>query len=112
MATTKRTSALLSTGTWELPGNATMRLPRSGLSSVVRVQKGTVLVTQEGDREDYVLATDDEIVLEGGGLAVAWAFTDAEIAVSEFNLRASNSPRSRQEGGRSRALTPAVAGVM
>jgi hypothetical protein len=67
--------------TWKLAGNATLRLPRTGKAMVVRVGRGTVLVTQEGDLEDHVLERGDELVLPCGGLAVVWAFTDAAISV-------------------------------
>lgn len=62
-----------------LAGNATMRLPPGRNATIVRVERGTVLVTQEGDLEDHVLEAGDEIVLPRGGLAVAWALTDAVI---------------------------------
>lgn len=82
MATRTRTTALSSFGeTCELAEGATMRLPRGRFAIAVRVQRGTVLVTQEGDLEDHVLEPGDELVLDVGGLAVAWAFTDAAISV-------------------------------
>jgi Protein of unknown function (DUF2917) len=84
MATSPRTSAIRILGrVRDLAENATMRLPRRRSASVVRVERGTVLVTQKGDLEDHVLERGDEIVLRGGGLAVAWAFTDAAISVRD-----------------------------
>jgi hypothetical protein len=78
-------------GTWELAENATMRLPRGRLAVVVRAERGMVLITQEGDPEDHVLEPGDEIVFPvGGGLAVAWAFTDAVISVRRAALIGSN----------------------
>lgn len=68
---------------WELAENATMRLPRGRSTVIVRVERGTVLVTQEGDLEDHVLEPGDEIALGAGRLAVAWAFTEAAISVRE-----------------------------
>jgi hypothetical protein len=66
--------------TWDLPENATLRLP-AGSGSVVRVERGTVLVTQQGDLDDHVLEPGDELVLSRAGLAVAWAFTDAVLSI-------------------------------
>ena len=78
-----RTAIFPTTGrTWELAENATMRLPRGRVATVVRIERGTVLVTRAGDLEDHVLESGDEIVLPVGGLAVAWAFTEATISVS------------------------------
>ena len=64
----------------DLAENATMRLPRGRFATIVRVERGTVLVTREGDLEDHVLEAGDELVLPAGGLAVAWAFTDAAVS--------------------------------
>jgi hypothetical protein len=66
--------------TWDLAENATLRLP-ANIGIVVRVERGTVLVTQEGDLDDHVLERGDELVLSRPGLAVAWAFTDAAISI-------------------------------
>jgi hypothetical protein len=63
----------------DLARDATLRLPRAG--ALVRVEKGTVLVTREGDQEDHVLEPGDELVVPRGGVAVAWAFTAAELSV-------------------------------
>ena len=67
-------------GTWVLQENATLRLP-AGDGVVVRIERGTVLVTQEGDLDDHVLEVGDELVLPGTGRAVAWAFTDAALSI-------------------------------
>ena len=66
--------------TCEVRENATLRMPAE-IGLVVRVERGTVLVTQEGDPEDHVLEPGDELVLTRPGLAVAWAFTDATLAI-------------------------------
>lgn len=80
---TKATAIRVSGEEWELPENATVRLPRGRSTLIVRVERGTVLVTQEGDLEDHVLEPGDEIALAAGRLAVAWAFTEAAISVRE-----------------------------
>lgn len=75
--TTRRTTV---GETWDLPENAARRLP-AGIGSVVRVERGTVLVTQEGDRYDHVLERGEALLLWRPGLAVAWAFTDAALSI-------------------------------
>jgi hypothetical protein len=107
MTTKKRTNAV--TGpfrTWELAENSTVRLSRGRSATVVRVARGTVLVTQRGDLEDHVLEPGDEVVLDGSGLAVAWAFTAAAISLREV-ANGSNPRRSAQpENERSSPPTP------
>lgn len=66
-----------------LAENQAMRLPRRRTATVVRAERGTVLVTRRGDREDHVLEPGDELVLPRGGLAVAWAFSAATISIRE-----------------------------
>ncbi len=84
MATTMRSTRKPSPReSWDLAENATLRLPRRRVASVVRVERGTVLVTRHGDREDHVLEAGDELVLPRGGLAVAWAFTDATLTLRD-----------------------------
>ena len=96
----KQTTSIQSTGeTWDLPKNGTMRLPRGQRATVVRVERGTVLITQEGDLEDHVLEASDEFVISADGGAVAWAFTDAAIATSESALTPSKLQRPGHLGG-------------
>ncbi|WP_041448437.1 DUF2917 domain-containing protein [Anaeromyxobacter sp. Fw109-5] len=83
---------------WHLDENSAMRLPRGDPALgdpalVVRVARGTVLVTQAGDLEDHLLEEGEAFVLAGRGLAVAWAFTDATISVHGLE-RSSNVPAS------------------
>jgi hypothetical protein len=68
---------------WDLARDATVRLPRRRGATVVRAERGTVLVTREGDREDHVLGPGEELVLPRRGVAVAWAFTDAAISTQD-----------------------------
>src|SRR5512144_2803023 len=83
MTTMNRTTSSTIRETWNLAENAAMRVSRRGIALVVRVERGTVLVTRQGDLEDHVLEPGDEPVLPRGGLAVAWAFTEATISVRE-----------------------------
>ena len=64
-----------------LAKDATMRLPPGPSATVVSVESGIVLVTREGDLDDHVLESGDELVLPRGGLGVAWALTDATVFV-------------------------------
>jgi hypothetical protein len=83
MSNRKQASATPSIGrAWHLDENAAMRLPRGKPALVVRVERGTVLVTQAGDLEDHLLEEGEAFVLAGRGLAVAWAFTEATISVN------------------------------
>jgi hypothetical protein len=66
--------------TFRLRKDETLRLPH-GVAVIVRVERGTVLVTQEGDVEDHVLEQGDELLVPVGGLAVAWAFAQARVSV-------------------------------
>ncbi len=94
MQTTNETAAA---GTrpvaWDLAENAAMRVSRRRAAVVVRVERGTVLVTRRGDVEDHVLEPGDELFLPRGRLAVAWAFTDATISVRELARVATAVPR-------------------
>lgn len=84
MRTRTRKTAIRGTGEeLELAAGATMRLPLGRRAAIVRVARGTVLVTQEGDLDDHVLEAGDELALSGRGLAVAWAFTDAALSVGD-----------------------------
>jgi hypothetical protein len=83
MPKTNRTTWSTTPVAWDLAENAAMRVSRRGAAVVVRVERGTVLVTRQGDVEDHVLEQGDEMFLPHGGLAVAWAFTEATISVRE-----------------------------
>jgi hypothetical protein len=77
-----RSRTMAGSETCDLPENTTLRLP-DGTGSIVRVERGTVLVTQEGDLDDHVLEPGDELVLSRTGLAVAWALTDAALSIRD-----------------------------
>jgi hypothetical protein len=52
----------------------------------VRVERGLVLVTRQGDAEDHVLEPGMELPLRGRGLAVAWALAPSTIRVEEPDM--------------------------
>jgi hypothetical protein len=86
-STTNRNSGSAPPTAWELAENAAVRVSRPGADVIVHVDRGTVLVTRQDDVEDHVLEAGDELIVRRGGLAVAWAFTDAAISVRESARR-------------------------
>lgn len=94
MSNRKQASVTPSIGrAWHLDENSAMRLPRGKPALVVRVERGTVLLTQAGELEDHLLEEGEAFVLAGRGLTVAWAFTEATISVHVLE-RSSNLPVS------------------
>ena len=65
-----------------LAGNETMQVPRPPATRLVRVERGLVLVTREGDPEDHVLSPGMELALPRRGRTVAWALTPARLRVA------------------------------
>jgi signal transduction histidine kinase len=106
MASTIRTTPTGALGTWDLGENDAMALPSGSRGSVVRVHRGTVLVTQQGDLEDHVLEPGDELPLRRRGRAVAWAFTAATISLRPADGRTSSPPLGAQDPGE--RMGPAV----
>ncbi|WP_242343002.1 ATP-binding protein [Anaeromyxobacter terrae] len=110
MATRNRTTQKPPRESWDLAENATLKLPRRRVAVVVRAERGTVLVTRGGDREDHVLEPGDELVLPRGGLAVAWAFTAATISVREgLRVLARGADEAPQRAGELEPLGVEVA---
>jgi len=58
----------------------TMRLPHR--DQVLRVANGCVLVTREGDPEDHVLGSGEELRLPAHGRAVAWALAPSTVLLA------------------------------
>ncbi|HUL57821.1 MAG TPA: DUF2917 domain-containing protein, partial [Anaeromyxobacteraceae bacterium] len=56
--------------------------------ALIRVERGVVLVTREGDLEDHVLDAGMELLVSEPGLVVAWA-----LAPSTLSVREAASPR-------------------
>jgi hypothetical protein len=69
---------------WELVRDATVRLDTGGRGIQVRADRGTVLVTREGDLEDHVLEAGDTLLVRGTGLVVAWALDAAHVTVDRL----------------------------
>ncbi len=104
MVKTIETTTTSAGSTWDLDENDAVVIPCGRRGSVVRVHRGTVLVTQQGDREDHVLEPGDELPLRRRGRAVAWAFTAATLSLrppsatgGTISLRA---PRAGDPGDR------------
>ena len=77
-----RRSRLANGGEHELAQDATLRLRQGREELALGVSAGCVMVTREGDPDDYVLGPGDELRLAGRGLAVAWALSPARLVVS------------------------------
>jgi hypothetical protein len=71
------------TGSWDLALDATLRVRPGRHGVTLRAQCGLVLVTQEGDREDHVLAPGEELRLPPGGLVAAWALAASRLVVGD-----------------------------
>ncbi len=84
-------------GVHELARDATLRLRAGRAQVALRVTAGCVLVTREGDPEDHVLGSGDELRLSGPGLAVAWALSPARLVVAGGTARATARARRREK---------------
>ena len=86
MRTTTRKTPMGDEERWShhLAENRTLRWPGGLSPRLVRVERGRVVVTLEGDGNDYVLDGGEEMVLPGGGLAVAWALQPSLVVGERF----------------------------
>lgn len=66
----------------DLATDQTLRLPHGRGGTVVRVERGLLLVTREGDPEDHLLGPGMELRLPASGRSVGWA-----LAASRVQLR-------------------------
>lgn len=80
-------------GTWELGKDETSHLAGARGPVAIRVERGLVLVTREGDPEDHVLRAGDALVLPPRGKVVAWALEPARATVREARPGASGQGR-------------------
>ena len=74
--------------TWPIPQNRTIPLRPAGRGLAVICQSGTLVVTQEGDPLDHVLAPGEAFVAARRGLVVVWALSDGTVAVEPWRAAA------------------------
>ncbi len=67
-------------GQLAMTGNETRRIG-ARCCSCIRCESGTVLLTQEGDRQDHILQGGDEFRPRADGMLVIWAFSDASLTL-------------------------------
>ncbi len=79
--------------TWDLGKDETSHLPEVRGPVTIRVERGLVLVTREGDREDHVLRAGDALVLPPSGKVVAWALEPTRATVRDAQPRAPREGR-------------------
>ena len=73
---------------WTLAADETRRLEGGRLGPVVvRVQRGLLLVTREGDPEDHVLGAGQEVAFPSRGRIAAWALEPAQASVRASSAR-------------------------
>ncbi len=71
------------TGAWDLAENQAVRLTPGRAGVVIRVNSGCIVVTQEGDREDYVVRAGEDLRMSGTDIVVAWAVSPSSFVVSD-----------------------------
>ncbi len=71
-----------------LHDNGTVRLHPRAQGLRLRAERGTFLVTLEGDPEDHVLRGSDVVRTARRGLVVVWALSDGAFEVDDPPLRA------------------------
>jgi hypothetical protein len=67
----------------ELGKDVTLQIPRGRAGMLVKVERGLVLVTREGDRQDHLIAGGSEVLIPTGGVTVAWALAPSRLRVRE-----------------------------
>jgi hypothetical protein len=80
------------TRAWDLRRDETLRLAPGPGGLVLRAERGSLVVTQEGDPDDHVLGPGDELALRARGLAVVWALSAACLAVDGVRSAAGIAP--------------------
>jgi hypothetical protein len=86
-------------GCWQVRDNETLSLRPGRGGVLLRPQRGTFLVTQEGDPLDHLLGQGDEFRAAGRRLVVAWALSDGAIAADPVP---SHGPEAPRPGARTR----------
>lgn len=67
----------------DLTADETLRIPHGRGGTVVRVERGLLVVTREGDPEDHVLQPGMELRLPASGRSVGWALAASRIQVRD-----------------------------
>ncbi len=80
-------------GTWELGKDETSHLAGARAPVAIRVERGLLLVTREGDPEDHVLRCGDVLILPPSGKVVAWALEPTRAMVWDARPEASGEGR-------------------
>ncbi|HEU4385125.1 MAG TPA: DUF2917 domain-containing protein [Anaeromyxobacteraceae bacterium] len=85
--------------TWDLGRDQTSHVPGTRRPLAIRVERGLVLVTREGDPEDHVLHAGDALVVPPRGKVVAWALEPTRATVREAPAGASRQVSSQRSPG-------------
>jgi len=83
-----------------------LRIP-GGRESALRVDRGVVVVTREGDPEDHVLLPGMEVAVPGRGKTLAWALEPAVIQVG-VHVSRDRAPRGNDRRGAPSGFTDAA----
>ncbi len=67
---------------WNAERDEIRRLRMGPAGVKVAVEEGCLLVTREGDPEDHVVQAGGEVVVDGPGLAVAWALEPSRAVLA------------------------------
>ncbi|MBI5099543.1 MAG: hypothetical protein HZB30_09935 [Nitrospirae bacterium] len=62
--------------------NSVLKIDGDRRRTLISCEKGTVSVTQQNDGKDHILSGDDIFIIDKKGRVLAWAFSDASIAIS------------------------------
>jgi DUF2917 family protein len=69
-------------GRFALRRDETLRFHPTAGGLALEARAGTIVVTQQGDLVDHVLTPGAAVRLPRGGMVVAWALSDASLAVT------------------------------
>ena len=83
-----------------------LRIP-GGREASLRVDRGVVVVTREGDPEDHVLLPGMEVAVPGRGKTLAWALEPAVIQVG-VHVSRDRAPRGNDRRGAPSGFTDAA----
>lgn len=89
------------------PGTTIDLAPRDSLpmqdarGTILRVNRGSLWITQENDTQDIVLRTGDTWVVERNGLTIVEAQSDTSLCVGGTNFGAAIAARTGERRGTS-----------